>query len=176
MTQDKWKGSVEVVTNLAVLLVAVVVLATFAKSYFAGGRSPRLEAGLRKGEAFSPVRGLDYGGSPLTLLIVMNTNCHYCTESVPFYRKLAEAQRTGGRAARVVAVFPNDEAEVREYARQTGLDLEKVSGVDFSKLNVGGTPTAILIDSGGTVRDFWVGKLPSESEQQIINALGEPAT
>ena len=173
MVQEKWESRLEVATNVAVLLAAVVVLATFARSYFAEHPKPQLEVGIQKGQAFAPVPGIDYGSSPRTLLIAMSTKCHYCAESLPFYKQLAEAQQADGKAARIVAVFPNADVEVKQYIRENNLNLETVSGVDFRALNIAGTPTAVLIDSSGGVRDFWVGKLPQEIERQVIEALSE---
>ena len=104
----------------------------------------------------------------------MSTRCHYCAESLPFYKQLAEAQRTGGRETHVVAVFPNPEAEVRQYVQQNNLDSETIAGVDFGALSISGTPAAVLIDEGGKIRDFRLGKLSQDEEQQIMKAVVEP--
>jgi hypothetical protein len=53
-------------------------------------------------------------------------------------------------------------------------DLERIAGADFGALNISGTPTAILIDDNGTVRDFWIGKLPQDQERQVIQAVSDP--
>jgi hypothetical protein len=164
----------EVATNVAVLLVAAVVLATFARAYFGSRPAPQLQTGFERGQTFAQVPGVSYGNSPQTLLIAMSTRCHFCAESLPFYKRLAEAQRADGRATHVVAVFPNQEAEVRRYAKENNLELEAIAGVDLGTLNISGTPTAVLIDSGGKVRDFWVGKLPADKEQQIIKSVSGP--
>lgn len=160
-------------TNVAVLLVALAVLSTFAWNYFGRSPTPQLQAGFQKGQTFAQVPGVSYGSSPRTLLIAMSTRCHYCAESLPFYKQLVEAQRTSGRETHVVAVFPNQEPEVRQYVQQNRLDLETVAGVDLGTLNIYGTPTAVLIDDSGKVRDFWLGKLPEDREQQIIKAVSE---
>ncbi len=104
----------------------------------------------------------------------MSTRCHYCTEGLPFYKQLAEAQRTSGRETHVVAVFPNQEAEVRQYVQQNRLDLEIAADVDLGALNISGTPTVVLIDGSGRIRDFWLGKLPQDQEQQVLKAVSEP--
>jgi hypothetical protein len=174
MDEARLKSRLEVATNVAVLLVAAVVLATFARAYFGSQPMPQLQAGFERGQTFAQVPGVGYDNSPQTLLIAMSTRCHFCAESLPFYKRLAEAQRASGRATRVVAVFPNQDSEVRQYVRENNLDLEAIAGVDLGALNISGTPTAILIDGGGKIRDFWVGKLPQDKEQQIIKAVSEP--
>lgn len=174
MNQVKLKGYLEVATNIAVLLVALAVLGTFAWNYFGRTPAPQLQTGFQKGQTFAQVPGVSYESSPQTLLIAMSTNCHYCTESLPFYKQLVEAQRANGQATHIVAVFPNPEAEVRQYVQQNNLDLKTIAGVDFGALNISGTPTAILIDENGKVRDFWIGRLPQEQEQQVIQAVSGP--
>lgn len=174
MNQSKLKSYLEVATNIAVLLVALAVLSTFAWNYFGRSPKPQLQAGFQKGQTFAQVPGVRYDRSPQTLLVAMSTRCHYCTESLPFYRQLAEAQRASGQETHVVAVFPNQEAEVRQYIQQNKLELETVAGVDLGALNISGTPTAVLIDGSGKIRDFWLGKLPQDQEQQVLKAVSEP--
>ena len=174
MNQTKLKSYLEVATNVAVLLVALAVLSTFAWNYFGRSPTPQLQAGFQKGQTFAQVPGVNYDNSPQTLLIAMSIRCHYCTESLPFYKQLAEAQRTSGRETHVVAIFPNSVAEVRQYVQQNNLDLETIAGLDFGALNISGTPTAVLIDESGKIRDFWLGKPPQDKEQQIMKAVGEP--
>jgi peroxiredoxin len=171
VSQAKLKNYLEIATNVAVLLVAVVVLSVFAWNYFTRRSMPQIQAGLQKGQVFGQVLGINYHDTPQTLLIAMSTKCHYCTESLPFYRQLAEAQRTNGRSTHIVAVFPNREEEVRQYAQQNNLDLDTIAGVNLATLNISGTPTAVLIDSSGRISDFWVGKQPEDTEKQIIRAV-----
>jgi hypothetical protein len=173
LNQAKLKSYLEVATNIAVLLVALAVLGTFAWNYFGRTPAPQLQAGFQKGQTFAQVPGVSYESAPQTLLIAMSTRCHYCTESLPFYKQLVEGQRANGQATHVVAVFPNPEAEVKQYVQQNNLDLETIAGVDFGALNISGTPTAFMVDSSGKVRDFWLGKLPQDKEQQIIKAVRE---
>ena len=174
MNQTKLKSHLEVATNVAVLLVALAILSTLAWTYFGRSPAPQLQAGFQKGQTFAQVPGVTYDSSSQTLLIAMSTRCHYCTESLPFYKQLATAQRTSGRATHIVAVFPDQEAEVRQYVQQNNLDLETVAGVDFGALKLFGTPTAILLDNNGKVRDFWIGKLLQDQEQQVMKAVSEP--
>jgi hypothetical protein len=100
----------------------------------------------------------------------MNIECHFCTESISFYNKLAEPQQ-GVKAARIIAIFPNEEGEVKKYAQYNRLQLETISGVNFKALNISGTPTMILVDDSGKVVDFWIGKLSKDNEHQIIKTL-----
>jgi hypothetical protein len=130
-------------------------------------RTPRLKAGFEKGQHLAPIPGISYGKAPRTLLIALNTNCGFCTESVPFYNRLAEAQRVGNSLIRIVAVFPNSEKEVQQYPHLHGLALSSKAAVDLRSLNVVGTPTMLLLDQNGNIVDFWLGK-PTEAVQNQI--------
>lgn len=70
----------------------------------------------------------------------------------------------------IIAVFPNAESDVRQYAQQNQLQLETIAGADLKALNVRGTPTMILVDKNGKVLDFWVGKLSEDEKRQVTNA------
>jgi thioredoxin-related protein len=168
----KFNHYLEIATNIAVLLVATVVLLTFAWNYFRTRQiTTQLQQGLQKQAILAPQLGINYGNSTRTLLIAMNTKCDYCSESVPFYNQLAELQRNRGEAFRTVAIFPNSSEEVRRYVEQKKLDVPTIAAADFQRLNLAGTPTMILVDSQGKVLDFWVGKLSANGEKEVIEKI-----
>ena len=57
------KSTLEVSTNIAVLLVAVAALSTLAITVFLKPSAPNFLLGLEKGKAFGQVSNIDYGGS-----------------------------------------------------------------------------------------------------------------
>lgn len=167
MNERKLKNYLEIITNTAVLLVAVAVLSAFTWSYFTRTLTPELQSGFKRGQDFTQLPPSIYSGSTQTLIIALNTKCSYCSESLPFYKRLAEIQRRNDRATRVVAIFPDAEDEVRQYTRQNQLDIETIPAVDFRMLDLAGTPTITLVDNSGKVLDFWIGKLSEDSEQSL---------
>jgi thioredoxin-related protein len=171
MKLSKTQKYLEVVTNVAVLLVALAVLTAFAWGYFVNQRSATLQNGLQIGQHIGRLTNLDYASAPRSLLIVMTTKCSFCTESMPLYRQIVKAQQARDSTTRIVAVFPNTDREVKEYLQQNQLQIDSVSEVDLRTLNVAGTPTLILVDNGGKILDYWIGKLPEESELEVIKAI-----
>jgi hypothetical protein len=159
--------TLELATNVAVLLAGTAFLAALSWGFFVRQQAPSAGSGFRKGVLVPVLPNVDYAGAPKTLLIAMNTRCHFCTESIPFYNSLVE--RHSG--TRVLAVFPNDEGEVKEYARQQRLRLETVGGVDFRALQIESTPTMILIGDDGKILDFWIGKLSAANEARVTAAV-----
>jgi peroxiredoxin len=168
--RSKVKSYLEVATNIAVLIVAMIVVGVFAQSYFFGG-PPTIKAGLQRGSTLAALPKLNYSSSGKTLIIALNTECSYCTESLSFYKRLAETQPAGNNALRIVAIFPNSEDDVRRYAAHNQLRLEIISAVDFRALNLVATPTLVVVDQSGRILDFWVGKLSESNEQQVIESV-----
>lgn len=171
MKLAKAKTLLEVVTNIAVLLVAAVFLGNFAWNYAHRQPAQQLRPGLAKGKSFAPLHGVDYSHAPQTLLIAMNTECGYCKESIPFYQQLVSNRTEQNKNTKLIAIFPEGQDAVQQYLEENQLEIESISSADFKALNLAGTPTMVLLDSSGKVIDFWVGKIPKEAEPQVRQAL-----
>jgi hypothetical protein len=171
MRRDSWAKYLEISTNLAVLIVAVALLAVLISALFASPRPPAFQRGIRKGDAMPSLLAVNYRAAPRTLLLSLSTECGYCQESLPFYRRLIDEQRKDGKNVALVALFRDSETDVNEYKRQNHLEVRSVANVDPSTFRVTGTPTLILVDAEGNVSDVWVGRLSAVDEQQVITAL-----
>ncbi len=172
MDRQSWAKYIEVSSNVAVLVVAMALLGTIvATRWWPGSGNAKLENGLQKGQVLAQLPSIDYRTTRQTLVTVVSTKCNYCTESLPFYRKLLEKQQAAQPATRVVAVFPNPKTEVEQYKHQNQLNLESVPALNYSTLGVTATPTLILVDSTGRVVNFWIGKLSEAEEQEVIEAV-----
>ena len=173
MERERWTKYVEVSSNVAVLVVAMVLLGTVISTrWWPRPLNPKFEEGLQKGQALAPLPSTDYSAAPQTLILVLSSKCNYCTESLPFYNRLVEEHQRAGKVTQIIAVFPNPRDEVDRYIGQNQLAVKSIPALNYSSLNVTGTPTLILVDSTGRVADFWVGKLSREDEQQVTEALG----
>lgn len=170
MERQKIKSTLETSTNIAVLLVAIAALSTLVITVFVKSQSPSLRSGLYKGRILGQVPKVDYQLNGKTLLIALNTECSYCRESLPFYRKLVDANRSNNKL-HIVAVFPNRAEEVARYMKENDLGLESVAEVSFAPLMISGTPSIILINKDGTVTDFWIGKLQDSEADKVIQFL-----
>ena len=159
----------ETATNIAVIMAALVVSGIFLLNYFrpTDSNAPRLREGFQTGQQLQSLPGITYSDAPKTLVIALNTTCGFCTESVPFYNKLAEAHRVSKSPLRIVTVFPNSEDDVKRYVQEHQLALVSKASVNFQPLHIVGTPTMLLLDQDGKVIDFWLGR-PSESAQAQV--------
>jgi thioredoxin-related protein len=100
-----------------------------------------------------------------SLLVAISTQCHFCKDSLPFYKTLAE--RAQGKLD-VIAVFPQPVAEAQSFLQQAQVAPTSIVSADFSKIGVQATPTMLLVDPHGKVLDEWMGKQDESGEQRVL--------
>lgn len=165
---NKLKQKVEFLANVAIIVVAVAVCAVLFRQYAfhaAEPESPRPAVGSKV-----ELPGVDLSSGGKTLLVVLQEGCRFCTESGPFYQRLAREVAARARGVKVVAVLPQDPDEGRRYLSTLGVPDVEVKQASLTALGVGGTPTLIMV-SDGTVSDVWVGKLDAAEESQVLGKL-----
>ena len=158
----------EMLVNVAIVLVAVALCAVLARQYLLTDSA----SAMRGPEVGSRVElaGLDLSTEETALLLVLQKDCHFCTDSAPFYQRLArEAAARGGRV-KLFAVLPNNTEEGRRYLADLGVPVERVLQARLGSLDVTGTPTLIMLKRGA-VSDVWVGALPPEAEADVLSKL-----
>ncbi len=170
----KLKNILDVTTNVVVVVFAVVAIVVLAKNYLLQ-RGPEPRADIQKGSVFPEIAGADYKQAPRTLILTLNVDCRYCSKSIPFYYRLAEARRENGSQFNIIAAFINKEEDrVKSYAREKHLSVQTIARVDPDKLNIQVTPTLVLVDGAGKVLDSWRGVLQPDGEREVFDALGLP--
>lgn len=173
MNYSKTKNFLEVSTSVAVLLVALIFLGSFAASFWAGKTESRqLTSGLQKDQSLPQIPGVDYKSAPRTVIIALSPACAYCQESLPFYNRLARLKEERGSDINLTAVFPSAKSEIDKYVTQNQLRLNAVAGVNLETINVPATPAILVVDDAGRVENFWLGKLSKDGEQEVLEALG----
>lgn len=110
-------------------------------------------------------------GKAGSLLLVLSADCRYCTESMPFYRKLAARPEVQSGEVRLSVVSMQPLAEMREYLQEHGLAATHLMSVPESGLRVGATPGLVLVTRSGVVRESWLGMVPAREEKRVIDAL-----
>ncbi len=93
---------------------------------------------------------------------------------MPFYRKLADLEKSNQIDAHLIAVFPDDPAAVRQLVQTQQLAVEAFPGIELSQVKVEGTPTLLLVDQQGRVSKVWIGELAAAGEAEVIAAISKP--
>ncbi|MFN2597666.1 MAG: peroxiredoxin family protein [Pyrinomonadaceae bacterium] len=116
------------------------------------------------------IPGVDWAGSGQTLVLAVSDSCHFCSESADFYRRLAQEKAWPG-SVRLIAVLPQEVDRGREYLDKLGVSVDQVEQAQLSSIGVRGTPTLLLIDSTGSLKTSWVGKLTPDKEGEVLNRV-----
>lgn len=150
-------------------------VATIALALVAGGVLLERSLGRRGSSGPVPAVGskialpaADLEGADRVVVLALSTTCRYCTDSAPFYRRLAAA--ASGKNVRVIAVMPQPAAEGRQYLAGLGLQGVPVSA-PLPSFRVAGTPTIIVVRGDGTVQQSWTGQLPTAQEREVLASI-----
>lgn len=158
----------EVVANVAMIVVAVIAGTVLVRNLMTRPKNRPMPPPIALGSPLA-VQGMDWRANGKTLVLAVNTACHFCSESAPFYRRLvAEAPR---RHVHMTALLPQAVSEGQEYLRSLEVPIDDVRQAPLKALKLRGTPTLLLVDGQGRVRQVWEGKLSPDAERQVIGAL-----
>jgi thioredoxin-related protein len=163
-------STIQTVSNVAIIIVALLFSAVLVKRYLFPSASPQPSAVVSeniKAGTKLPLTDVDWSKSEKTLLMVLSTTCRYCTESSGFYQKLAQ-QKAGRGDMRLVAVMPQTVEEAQQYLSEHKVSVDEVRQASLDTINIRGTPTLIVVDKTGAVVQSWVGKLPPEKESEVV--------
>lgn len=163
---------IELLANVAIIVVAVLLGGVLVKRFLwpdpGRPQAPSPER-IKPGTRLS-LPGVDWGRSKQTLMLVLSTNCRFCTESAPFYQRLAR-EKAGRPEVGLLAVLPQGVAESQKYLGEHGVVVDQVTQAAPGAAYAQATPTLILVDQSGTVLDSWVGKLPGPKEDEVLSRL-----
>jgi hypothetical protein len=165
---------IETVSNIATIVVASLLSAVLIRVYlFPMWFAHRAASEVRIGTSIkNRLPDMDWAKNGRTLVMALSTQCHFCTESAPFYRRLAGA--TAGNL-KTVAILPQPVPEAQHYLSGEGVHVDEVRQGTVRSMGLAGTPTLLLVDGAGVVRNLWVGKLEPNQEIQVLNALQKTA-
>ncbi len=164
--------------NWAIILTALMAVTVFISRASGVGPFGTPESGAPPPiyEVGDPVEvpNARFESARQTLLMVMDSNCRYCTESMPFYRRLLEANAKGAAGTRTVAIGTEPVETIQAYLRSHGVTIEAIADAE-KQLKVAGTPTLLLVDNAGRVSQMWRGRLSEAGERDVFSrVVGSP--
>lgn len=159
---------IELLANVAIIVVAVLIGGVFIKKYFFDTRSHqpvKITAGTKVS-----LQDVDWAKNGQTLLLVLQKGCHFCAESAPFYQGLTREMESS-KSTKLIAVLPQEVSESQQYLADLKVPINEVKKINPNFLGVSGTPTLILVNNAGEVIDSWTGKLPPDKEIEVLKKL-----
>jgi hypothetical protein len=151
------------------LLIAVAVLLTvkvIRRTFFPKTPSAPEIFSARLGKKIS-LADVDWTKSERTLVLVLDKGCKFCLKSAPFYQRLIR-ESAEHKEVHMIAVFPHDAGEGKEYLKLIGVDITDVRHAPLESIGIRGTPTLLLVDKHGVLNGLWMGQLPQNSESVVF--------
>src|SRR5713101_5300083 len=125
------KKCLDVAASVAIIAVAVLLGVVLVKEHLLARRSAMPPQSLNQlydsgsdrlaGPTDLSSLGIDWNQSKQTLVLAISTACHYCTDSAPFYKTLAESKKD----TRLIALLPQPIEEGRSYLQRLGVSVDE---------------------------------------------------
>lgn len=145
--------------------VLALMLVGFSLASYRSGVSGSAPEVFPAGTVLSvPDRQKSLAGS---VILVFQSDCPFCIESVAFYRRLAAHCVSLGVPFGVVTTDPP--ALVRASLGMD--DGEALEVLWLPSVSWPGTPAIVLVDRDNRVRASWLGRLNSRFEERVIDAI-----
>ena len=115
-------GKIETTANVATIIVALLLSTVLIKLYVlpsrAESKAPVVTAPevVRGKNLDGRILGVDWTKNHRTLVLAISTTCHYCNESVPFFRTLGPACKD----VKMLAVLPQPVTEAGDTLTTQG--------------------------------------------------------
>ena len=161
------------VANIATIVVSLLLSIVLIKVFLLPQPRPPIGGqqlvGLNMKQSLP---GVDWAKNKRTLVLALSTQCHYCTDSAPFFQRI---QQEATKNLKLVAVLPQAVDDSRKYLEGEGVHVDDVKQTQLSTIGVTGTPTLLLVDGNGKVADAWQGRLQPEQQAAVLAVLKKQA-
>jgi thioredoxin-related protein len=175
VTPTPKSSSLDKRANVAISLVCAIAAVVLIRQHFfpQSIQQPGAPPQVEKGEQFDQLKSVLPAGTNKALLVAVQPGCHFCNDSMPFYKRLIDERNSKSSPVKFIAAVPSDEAKAEENQKfaAVGTQPDHMVKLDFASVKVPGTPTILLVDNTGKVLDVWVGKLDADKEKDVIAEL-----
>ena len=160
---------VELFTNFIIILTAILLCYFVVQNFLLSPLSKQAKSAPKIKGSKIEIPNINWEKNDKTLVLYLNSECRYCTESMPFYKNLAEVSKEKNINTIVAS---NDLLETsKKYLKKHDVNFQEVRQASLDSIGVHGTPTLLLVNKQGEVSNFWVGKLNSSREQEVLDQL-----
>lgn len=165
-----FRRALETCTNVALIVVCIAIV-WFAvvnrELFFHTGHSQQSSL---IGKKLPVLDGDAYSAHKRTLVMALRKDCHFCQASMPFYRRLENAEQAGTLGAHIHIVVPDKQEIAAPYLAENGFDDTVTYDHPLDDLHVDGTPTLLLVDEKGTIQKAWIGQLKAPQEEEVLTS------
>lgn len=161
----------EVISNLAIVALAILAGTVLIKNHFLAAPAIQATPEVIKAGDRVAVDGLSWTSGNGNVILALQADCRYCTESAPFYRDLI--RELNGAGVSLAAIFPDSASAGQAYLERLNLAVPVVRTGDFMRLKIRGTPTLMFVDNQGVVQNVWIGKLSPAQQTDVFETARE---
>jgi len=162
----------EKISNMMFAVMCLAVSVAAVQYVLAARTTPARRSPVAKGTRLELPAAIAAEGKP-SVLLVLSTQCRFCTESMPFYTKLSKLPETREGRLRLAAITLQPVPEMQKYLAAYSLPVSAVVPIADSGFNVSATPALVVIRGDGTVVESWSGWLDTQQEQQVLSTIGK---
>ena len=159
-------------TATHVFLIALCCLAgglLIEQRFFSGSdRGAPEPAGVVGREIRLP--GADWQAAPVSVLLQISSTCHFCNDSMPFYRRLMAARQASTAKVPVIVASADAVAVMRQHLADEQVSVDKVLHSRLEGFGVV-TPTVYIVDAKGMVKRVFVGELDSAGQKELLSIV-----
>lgn len=166
-------NKLETAANVATVLAAATMLTVVGWSQYRKAVPPPTP----KATTYAPGEQIDgvplkaFTGPEATVVLAISSKCAYCTASMPFYRSLAKAAGESRRPLRVIAVSRESSSTLDAYVKENSLPVWASYSEPRGFRKIRATPTLLLVDPTGVVKQAWVGQLSESEKAEVLKRL-----
>lgn len=158
----------EQTANILIIVVAILIIGASVQRYFSNAPLSSSRQLPKVGDKVA-LADFDWSKNNKNVLLVLQKNCHFCSDSAGFYKTLI--RQTKDKNVNLVAVLPQEKQEAEKYLNDLGVSGIEVRQSELDSLLVAGTPTIIVANDNGEITDVWFGKLTTEKENEVLAKL-----
>jgi hypothetical protein len=171
--KDTTSKKIEVLANISIIVVALLACVLLVQNLLpsiTGRPTPKATALAPPVGATISLPGVEWGLRNGNILLILSTKCHFCADNAPFYKALVNEAKKRGNVD-LIAIFPQTVGESEIYLRGLGLAIDKVVQASLSSVGARGTPTLVLIDNKGKVKNTWMGRISPDKQSEVLRQL-----
>jgi len=164
-----WDRVASIATILTCSAICAHLLVVNRRAQPADSRQVPQNTAYKVGERIVDTPTLGLAGARSTLILMTASSCHYCTASMDSFDRLTKTAHKVG--VRVVAATSEDAARNRAYLQEHGVEADVVAAAEKNNIDIRATPTLLLVDQHGTIRNVWVGQFTPAREADVAKLL-----
>ncbi len=164
----------KIALNVLLAVACLFICGDIARKYYLSHERSQLGKSLapQKGASLA-VAGHEWSKHRISLVLVVSSKCHYCTESAPLFQRLVGLAASSGVPS--IAISEEREETTRNYLNHLGVAVSDVYSLPTSAAVMQLTPTVLLVDRSGKIEEVWPGVLSPSDERNASEIISRAA-